>query len=259
MSQEHYTRIADVYDTFVKSDYDVAFFTQEARQAGGEILELMAGTGRLTMPLLEAGIPLTAVDYSPEMLAILRQKLEQRGFNAHVEQADIRHMALNRRFKQIIIPFQAFPELTTEDDQRQALECIREHLDTDGTFICTLHNPAVRLKTVDNQLRLVGQHALDDGGELHVWLLQRRGPNPYVVEVLEYFETYDPHGVMRSKRYSRLQFHLLEQEIFERLIAQTGFEVVHLYGDYAYAPFDDSTSPVMIWILKQSQDSKINL
>jgi SAM-dependent methyltransferase len=250
MSEVHYTRIADLYDTFVSTEYDVPFFTEEARKAGGDVLELMAGTGRLTIPLLEAGIRLTCVDFSAEMLAVLRDKLARRGLNAETHQMDVRSLQLNRRFKQIIIPFQAFPELTSESDQQLALERIHEHLDDDGHFICTLHNPKVRLRSVDDQLRLVGRHSLERGGQLHVWLLQRHNPNTMLVEVLEFFEEYDEQGVMRSKRYSALEFHLLMKEQFESLIARTGFEVVQLYGDYSYSPFDAETSPFMIWVLR---------
>ena len=82
MNEAHYARIADVYDAFVSSQYDVPFFIEEAKKAGGEVLELMAGTGRLTIPLLEAGIPLTCLDFSAEMLAVLRDKLAARGLAA---------------------------------------------------------------------------------------------------------------------------------------------------------------------------------
>lgn len=252
MSEAHYARIAEFYDTFVRSDYDVQFFVGEGQKAGGDVLELMAGTGRLTIPLIEAGIRVTAVDFSGDMLAVLRSKLEKSGQAAAVDvhQMDIRTLQLNRRFKQIIIPFQAFPELTVEDDQLRALERIREHLDEGGEFICTLHNPKVRLQSVDGQAHLVGRHTLDDGGELHVWLLQRHDPKSSTVEVLEFFEEYDQQGMMRSKRFSALTFHLLEKNVFEQLITKAGFKVVNLYGDYAYAPFDAEKSPVMIWKLK---------
>lgn len=253
MSEAHYARIADLYDAFVRTDYDVPFFVSEARKAGGEVLELMVGTGRLTIPLLEAGISVTGVDFSAAMLDLLQDKLARRGLSAEVHRMDVRHLRLNRRFRQIIIPFQAFPELTSEQDQRLALERIHDHLEDDGLFICTLHNPEVRRQSVDNQLRLVGQHATDGNGLLFVWLLQRYTPDTGLVEVIEFFETYDEQGMMRSKRTSTLQFHLLEKDRFERLIASTGFEVVHLYGDYAYAPFKAETSPFMIWILRRKQ------
>jgi SAM-dependent methyltransferase len=247
---DHYVRIAELYDSFVKTDVDVPFFLSEAQKAGDEILELMVGTGRLTIPLLEAGIPITCVDFSAEMLAILREKLTERGLNADVHQADVCNFDLGRQFKQIILPFQAFPEITEEADQRRALHAIHKHLQPDGEFICTLHNPAVRLKSVDDQLHLVGRHEREHGGHLLVWLLQKHDPSTNLVEVLEFFEEYDGRGMLLSKRYSALQFHLLDKPTFERLIAEAGFVVQQLYGDYHYAPFDEDSSPFMVWVLR---------
>lgn len=86
MSESHYAWIASLYDRFVKTDYDVPFFINETKKTDG-VLELMAGTGRLTIPLLEAGIQVTAVDFSAEMLAVLRPKLSQKGLNAVITYA----------------------------------------------------------------------------------------------------------------------------------------------------------------------------
>lgn len=251
MSEAHYDRIADLYDAFVQTNLDVPFFISEAKKANGEILELMAGTGRVTLPLVEAGLPVTAVDYSHEMLERLRQKLNTRGLSADVRQADIRQLDLGKRYSQIIIPFQAFPELTATTDQQAAITRIHDHLADDGTFICTLHNPVARLKSVDNQLHLASRVPVE-GGQLFVWLLQRYDPQTRLVDVLEFFEEYDTHGTMRAKRFSEVQFHLLGKPAFEELIRSTGFRVVQLYGDYACSPFDEAASPFMIWLLQKA-------
>jgi len=47
-----------------------------------------------------------------------------------------------------------------------------------------------------------------------------------------------------------MQFCLIEPGEFATLTA-AGFETIALYGDYAYADFDSSTSPFMIWILRK--------
>lgn len=250
MSEAHYARIAELYDAFVKTDYDVLFFIQEARAADAEVLELMAGTGRLTIPLIEAGIPMTCLDFSAEMLAVLRRKLTERGLRAEIHQRNVCDFELGRQFKLIILPFQAFPELTDVEDQRRALQRIRQHLRPDGQFICTLHNPPVRLKYVDHQLRLAVREERAEGGHLLVWLLQQHHPATQVVEVLEFFEEYNAEGLLISKRYSALQFHLLEKARFEQLFTEAGLEVVALYGDYQKNPFMEATSPFMIWVLR---------
>jgi len=64
-----YDRVADVYDLYVTSDLDVGFYIQEAGKVRGKVLELMCGTGRVSIPLLEAGVDLTCVDASAGMLA----------------------------------------------------------------------------------------------------------------------------------------------------------------------------------------------
>ena len=251
LSGAHYDRIADLYDSFVQTGLDIPFFLNEAKTADGEILELMAGTGRVTLPLLEAGLKVTCVDVSAAMLARLRRKLAAPGVTADLHQVDIRHLNLRKRFQQIIIPFQAFPELTGAEDQNRALKRIYDHLADSGTFICTLHNPAVRLKSVDGQHHLVGRFPLEKG-HLFVWLLQTYDQQTCVVNVLEFFEEYDVRGSLRAKRFSEVQFHLLQKSVFEERISAAGFHVAHLYGDYAYAPFDEDNSPFMIWVLRRS-------
>ena len=250
MTQKHYATIADLYDQFVTGDFDFEFFIKEAQSVSGKVLELMSGTGRLSLPMIEAGIPLVCVDYSDHMLEILQRKLSENQLNAEVHQADIRVMDLGRQFEQIIIPFHAFPEITNRDDQLAVLHRIYEHLSDKGTFICTLHNPPVRKQSVDGHYRLA-RKLKSDNGHLMVWLLQRFTENPGIVEVLEFFELYDENGKMISKRFSELTFNLLEKPDFERLVSEAGFKVEALYGNYAYADFDEATSPVMIWKLKK--------
>jgi ubiquinone/menaquinone biosynthesis C-methylase UbiE len=144
VSHTHYARIAELYDSFVNTEFDLDFFISQAHEHEGEILELMAGTGRLTIPIAQAGFRVTALDFSPEMLEILQNKLDAAGLSAQLHQADIRSFSLGKQYKQIWIPFHAFPELTSESDQAKALERIHVHLMDDGVFICTLHNPNVR-------------------------------------------------------------------------------------------------------------------
>lgn len=163
MNEKHYGRIADTYDVFVRGEFDIPCFLQETKKANGTVLELMAGTGRVSLPLAEAGIDLLCLDFWAEMLALLRQKLEKQGLKAELQQADVTSFDLGRQFELIILPFHAFPEITGHDKQVAALKQIKAHLKEDGTFICTLHNPPVRRQSIDNQNRLAGRFPTDSG------------------------------------------------------------------------------------------------
>ena len=247
-----YACIADFYDTFVQVAFDIPFFVTEAKKTSGEVLELMSGTGRVSVPLVEAGTKLTCVDKSPEMLAVLRDKLVQRGLRADVVPMDVCDLDLSKRFDLVLIPFNSFAEIVSLDDQRKALTRIHRHLAPGGRFICTLHNPTTRMQAVDGTLQLRGKFALGrERATLLFWLLQNYDPaDHHIIEGVELFEEYDAQGILKSKRLLELRFRLTGKEDFQALAQSTGLEVLALYGDYSYSEFHEDTSPFMIWVLR---------
>lgn len=56
--------VADLYDSYVKVDFDLDFYEKLVSNCNGKCLELMCGTGRVSIPLLKQNIDLTCVDYS---------------------------------------------------------------------------------------------------------------------------------------------------------------------------------------------------
>ncbi len=159
-----YSQIADIYDLYVRTDADIPFFLEYARRANGPVLELMCGTGRVSLPLAEAGIPLTCVDSSQAMLSILRTKLKERHLTIHLIRSDVTHLSLPETFALVIIPFNSFSELQTHEQQLGTLRAINTCLARDGRLIVTLHNPAVRKERIDGQLHVLGTHPLDASG-----------------------------------------------------------------------------------------------
>ena len=56
MSASPYDAIAELYDPWSRSVVeDVGFYVAEARKAGGPIVELGVGTGRIAVPIAETG------------------------------------------------------------------------------------------------------------------------------------------------------------------------------------------------------------
>ena len=56
---------------------DVAFFVEMAQAAGGPVLEIGCGTGRVLIPTARAGIEIVGLDLSPSMPAVCRSNLAQ--------------------------------------------------------------------------------------------------------------------------------------------------------------------------------------
>jgi SAM-dependent methyltransferase len=245
-----YNRIAHLYDAYVRTEFDIPFFLGFT-QGCESVLELMCGTGRVSIPLLKAGVPLTCVDSSPEMLARLHGKLGSEGLFAPVHQTDVCAFDLKKRFERIIIPFHAFAEIVEPEDQSRALASIRRHLADDGLFICTLHNPAARLRSVDGQLRPAGKHARPGGGFLFLFRIERYAQDTHRVTGTQFYEEYDRLGVLERKSHVDTCFHLHTREGFQALVRSHGFAVEALYGDYGRSDYREQDSPFMLWVLRK--------
>ncbi len=243
-----YDSVASLYDAYVTADFDVAFFTAEVKRSAGPVLELMSGTGRLSIPLVEAGADLTCVDISRPMLEVLSKKLADRGLEADVRCADVCDLDLPPAFALAILPFQAFMEIVGEPRQRQALAAIHASLRPGGRFICTMHNPAVRRAQVDGMPHVIGRFPFE-GGTLVVSGVEHGGTP--VVSRLQTFELYRADGALEWTRELAMEFEIVERDAFERMAVGAGFDVVDLFGDYKRRAFDPASSPVMIWMLEK--------
>src|SRR6266508_3837454 len=72
-----YDAIAELYDPWSRSvTEDVGFYLAEAQKAGGPVVELGVGTGRIAIPIAQTGIRVIGVDSSREMLTACRSRAE---------------------------------------------------------------------------------------------------------------------------------------------------------------------------------------
>ncbi len=243
-----YDSVADLYDTYVSTDIDIAFFKDELAQVSGPVLELASGTGRLSIPLIESGTQLTCVDCCQQMLDVLSHKLADHKLEADISCQDICTMALPHSFSVAILPFQSFMEIVGEQRQRAALASVFAALCPNSRFVCTMHNPNIRRKTVDGKLHLVGSFPYRDG----ILLVSgfECGGDP-VVSRSQIFEYYNQDGLLSWKRLLPMEFEFIEAPSFEKMADDIGFIVEDVYGDYLRNPFNADTSSVMIWRLRK--------
>jgi SAM-dependent methyltransferase len=132
----------DNYD-FIHSTFswDLEFY-KAALPGGKSVLELGCGTGRLLLPLADAGFAMTGLDVSEPMLDRTRAKLENgRGYRPALHCADMRNFELHERFAGAIIPFNTFLHLHSRADQLSCLAAVHKHLVDGGLLIIDVFNP----------------------------------------------------------------------------------------------------------------------
>jgi SAM-dependent methyltransferase len=128
---------ADVYDEWYGdiSDVDGTVETALALAAGGPLLEIGIGTGRLALPLRAAGLEVHGVDASDAMVDRLRAK--PGGAQIHVLLADAgqRLPDVAGGFAIVLAAFNTFFNLTAPGAQERCLDLIAARLRPGGVFV----------------------------------------------------------------------------------------------------------------------------
>lgn len=101
--------------------------------AGAAILELGAGAGRVTHPLIGLGHPVVAVDESAEMLACIQ--------GAETVRAKIQDLRLGRRFDVVLLA-SFLVNVADRGLRRRFLERCRDHVREEGCVLVQRHPPA---------------------------------------------------------------------------------------------------------------------
>ncbi len=251
-SVNDYGPVASLYDSYVHVDFDLPFFVDEAKRVAGPVLELAAGTGRVSESLLKVTPRLTCVDVSRDMLEVLEQKIAGAARLPRTVCADMRYLPFKDCYHLVLIPFNSFLEVTEARDQVRVLSEVWSTLIPGGSLVCTLHNPRVRGRSFGSDERMLGRFDIaESGGSLEVWLRESWNSEVRVAEAEQTYKLFDSMGSLEREQTMRLRFSLIEKDDFAAMARETGFEVAELLGDYDRSPFDAELSPYMIWILRR--------
>jgi ubiquinone/menaquinone biosynthesis C-methylase UbiE len=154
--------VADIYDSYVNADFDIPFFLKETENYEKEILELMCGTGRISIPLLQAGKKMVCADYSNCMLDVFKEKISGKRYDVQLISMDVTKLEFQNKFGMILLPFHSLSEILEKEKQLEAIKRISECLETGGTFICALQNPVLKLQNADGIKRTLGEFRTDN-------------------------------------------------------------------------------------------------
>jgi ubiquinone/menaquinone biosynthesis C-methylase UbiE len=231
-------RTTDGPDTPIHGD--VAFYLGQARRAGGPILDLACGTGRVAFPLARAGFDVTAVDRAPGMLAIARAKLRAAPVpGLRFVRGSMTRLAVPGKFALAIIAFRAFQHLLTVREQRACLDRVRRHLRRDGRLIVHLFDP--RLEYCLPQMPAAPPerttvHDSATGQDVSVAITDRRN-DPVSQTFSETWNwTIARQGRVVRKHADVMRLRWTYRHEMRHLFELTGYRVVAEYSDFRRSP-----------------------
>lgn len=241
---------ADYYDITQRGvTGDIPFYLDMAKESGGEVLDLACGTGRITIPMAQAGIQVTGLDLSSEMLERAKQKAIEADISNQVTfvQGDMRKFDLQKKFDLVMIPFRSFLHLLYIQDQMKALGCIREHLKPGGKLVLNVFVPKIEhLYEESEKMSLRGMFPLESGEQVAMWDFTRYDHFQQLSEVTRTYERLSPEGVVQEKIVGRFTLRYIFPAELHHLLRLNGFKVVQRYGSFDKGPFDQKSAELIL-------------
>jgi SAM-dependent methyltransferase len=255
----------DVYAMTYDAQYggfsdDVPFYVKEAKRAHPPVLELACGTGRVLIPVVQAGVRVYGLDASPAMVEVCRRKVaelpEEVQARVTLFEADMRDFSFDERFGLIYCPFRAFLHLMTTEDQMAALRNIHAHLRDGGRFAINFFNPdpayiAEAASQGRGLAKIVKEFAHPESGNKVIeWCTLGHDPVEQRIEVYFIHDEVDAGGELIRRTYKPMRLRWIYRYEFEHLLARCGFEVEALYGGFDRCPLTDMRQE-LVWIARR--------
>ncbi len=126
---------------------DLRLWERLAREHPGGVVDLGAGTGRVSLHLAASGHPVTAVDSDPVLLAVLSDRANDRGLEIETVCCDVCSLDLADSYPLVLAPMQLLHILGGESRRRQALAGVAAHLRPGGRLCAAVLNEPLPLGT----------------------------------------------------------------------------------------------------------------
>jgi SAM-dependent methyltransferase len=226
-----YDRIARFYDPWSRSvTEDVGFYVDHALAAGGPVVELAVGTGRIAVPIAEAGVNVIGVDSSPEMLAVARASAEAAGVSGRLDLrvGDLREPGVRQRVQLVICPFRSLLHMETEAEKLRALRAARGLVLPGGSYVFDVFAPS-----------------REDIAETHDRWLERE-PGIFERAVWDEAARTLRLSVRSGDDETTFGLHWLSAPEWLRLLDEAGLEVEALYGWFDERPYDGHEDMIFV-------------
>jgi SAM-dependent methyltransferase len=245
--------LARLYDLDLSEDPgDLDLYRALAGRAGGPVLELAVGSGRIAVPLAAGGADVTGVDLDPAMLARARAAADAAGIavarRVTLVEGNARTVRLPDAgaYRLAMIPLNSIFLMGTRREQGEAIATLAAHLAPGG------------LAVVDAWLIDADDIARYDGRLSLEWVREEPGTGRTVTKTAS--ATYDPAGTVRLTtifdaaapgeppvRWVRVDsLRLIGPDDLAALAEAAGLVVETLAGDYELGPLDAGSERVVM-------------
>ncbi len=220
------------------ADWDLSFWSAQARKYGDPVLELACGTGRVANTLALEGVRVTGIDNADTMLSEARSKSASQGIDVEWVQADVRHFELGTTYSLIIVPFRSIAAILTATDLGACLSCVKKHLEPDGRFIIDAFNPDLDILRHSPEERYPFAEYPDPEGDGTIAVTYS---NLYdVASQINRMKLFFKLPSQTEEVIEELNLRMYFPRELDALLESNGFIIEDKFGDYEETPFISS-------------------
>ncbi|WP_027481821.1 class I SAM-dependent methyltransferase [Deinococcus pimensis] len=238
-----YDDFAELYDRqYALYRDDLAFYGDLAAHADGPVLEIGAGSGRVTAFMARRGARVTGVEPSARMLERARARLGGDASRVTLVRGDARTVRLDATFALAVIPFNALMHLYTPEDQLAALTNVRAHLRPGGELALDL---SLFGTVPTGVLRHADETFHGPRGRTDVTFVQDRDDARQTLVTRYFVDTTHGDGHVTREHHTLTQRWFTRWEL-EWLLRHAGFAPPRVHGGFRGEPLMEGSETMVI-------------
>jgi SAM-dependent methyltransferase len=247
-----YATVARYYDAehMDKTD-DLALYSQLAEQYGDPTFDVGCGTGRVMLHLAQEGYETHGIDSEAAMLEQAQRKCEMFPHlkdKLHFYHGDILKTAIAKKFKLVLLTYNALMHFHEQDTQIQLLKRLRQCTGDEGLLVLDLPNAGETFATQDTDAVIMERTFIEPESG-HLVMQQSVSYLDRVTQLLRVNWIYDEitaDGMVKRTFAPHVLRYFFYPEI-RLLLKQTGFEVEAVYGDTEMGSFEDGCERMIVF------------
>jgi SAM-dependent methyltransferase len=248
-----YSVLVDFYEQWAAHvQDDISFYVARAKEAQGPVVELGVGTGRIAIPIAQAGGEVIGVDVSGAMLTDAARRAALAGVADKIRfiEADMRAFVADPPVDLVMIPFRAFLHLLTVEDQLQALHSIHSSLIRGGRLVLNFFLPDPALQAEQDGRKVSHGEFIDERGRrCEMWGMPVHDATTQLLKLRVGLDVYEGSDVVDTIE-TAFDLRIVYRYEFEHLLARAGFEIEALYGGFDERPLEGDARE-QIWVARK--------
>lgn len=245
-----YDQIAHYYEiTHAPLVEDIPWVVAWAAQAGGAVLELGCGSGRLLLPLAQAGHTVVGLDNSAAMLALAQAKLAQEPMAVQarvaLHTADMTHFSLPQTdFALALIPYNTLLHIPPAQLGR-TLRTIQAHLRPGGYLLMDSSNPAWLASAAEGEEWELEQEFEDTAAGEQVAQYAQYSVNQQE-QIFHLGWRFVVQGTAARQTTVAADYYYYYPHQLQLALAEQGFHLRQWAGNYDNTPFDEESERLLV-------------